>query len=41
MTGPGHGAAFRKALGDGPTGAALRAAALAKAGAELGEGCGK
>ena len=31
ILGPGHGAQARKQLGDGPTGKALRAAALAKA----------
>jgi hypothetical protein len=41
VTGPGHGADRRKALGDGPTGHELRAAGLAKAGAALGEGCKK
>jgi hypothetical protein len=41
VTGEGHGAAFRAQLGDGPTGRALRAAALAKASAGLGEGCPK
>jgi hypothetical protein len=41
ITGPGHGADRRKALGDGPTGHELRAAGLAKAGAALGEGCTK
>ena len=32
VLGPGHGAKAREALGDGPTGAQLRAAGLAKAG---------
>lgn len=32
ILGPGHGDSARKALGDGPTGAELRAAGLAKAG---------
>jgi hypothetical protein len=41
VTGPGHGEAFRKRLGDGPVGHELRAAAKAKAGAGVGEGCGK
>jgi len=41
VTGPGHGADRRKALGDGPIGHDLRAAGLAKAGAELGQGCTK
>ena len=39
ITGPGHGEKFRKTLGDGPTGGALRKAALAKAGSSLGAGC--
>ncbi len=39
VTGPGHGEAFRKSLGDGPTGHELRQAGLAKAGATLGKGC--
>lgn len=39
VTGPGHGEAFRKKLGDGPTGHALRKAALEKAGASIGQGC--
>jgi hypothetical protein len=39
VTGPGHGEAFRKELGDGPTGHQLRSAALKKAGASIGEGC--
>ena len=41
VTGPGHGQALRAQLGDGPTGHALRAAALEKAGRELGPGCQK
>jgi hypothetical protein len=41
VTGPGHGQALRAELGDGPTGRELRAAALAKAGRELGAGCAK
>jgi len=39
VLGPGHGAARRKQLGDGPTGASLRKAALDKAGRTLGAGC--
>ncbi|HET9622664.1 MAG TPA: multiheme c-type cytochrome [Kofleriaceae bacterium] len=39
ITGPGHGEAKRKELGDGPTGGALRKAALAKAGTTMGAGC--
>lgn len=39
ILGPNHGADRRKALGDGPTGHELRAAGLAKAGKNLGEGC--
>jgi hypothetical protein len=39
VLGPGHGAARRKQLGDGPTGAQLRKAALDKAGRALGAGC--
>ncbi len=38
VLGPGHGEALRTQLGDGPTGAALRKAALEKAG-RLGAGC--
>lgn len=38
ITGPGHGEALRKQLGDGPTGGELRKAALAKAG-KFGPGC--
>jgi hypothetical protein len=41
IVGPGHGDAFRKSLGDGPTGHQLRSTALDKAGRELGEGCSK
>lgn len=41
VTGPGHGEALRKQLGDGDTGRELRAAALARAGRELGQGCRK
>jgi hypothetical protein len=39
VTGPGHGDTFRKTLGDGPTGAQLRQAALDKAGRSIGAGC--
>lgn len=39
VTGPGHGEAFRKQLGDGPTGRELRRAGLEKAGAQIGAGC--
>jgi hypothetical protein len=39
VLGPGHGEARRKKLGDGPTGAQLRKAALDKAGRTLGAGC--
>lgn len=39
VVGPGHGEARRKQLGDGPTGAQLRKAALDKAGRSLGAGC--
>lgn len=39
VTGPGHGEAYRKRLGDGPTGDELRRAALERAGAAIGEGC--
>jgi hypothetical protein len=39
VTGPGHGQTLRAKLGEGPTGRALRQAALDKAGRELGEGC--
>jgi cytochrome c5 len=38
IVGPGHGEAVRKKLGDGPTGAQLRKAALDKAGRTLGPG---
>jgi hypothetical protein len=41
VTGKGHGEALRAKLGNGPTGQALRAAALAKAGAAIGAGCPK
>jgi hypothetical protein len=41
VTGPGHGEAFRKTLGDGTTGRELRKAALDKAGEGVGAGCGK
>jgi hypothetical protein len=41
VTGKGHGEAFRKSLGDGPTGFALRSAALARAAQAIGEGCDK
>jgi hypothetical protein len=39
IVGPGHGEELRKKLGDGPTGAQLRKAALDKAGRELGARC--
>ena len=39
IVGPGHGEAVLKKLGDGPTGAQLRKAALDKAGRTLGAGC--
>ena len=39
VVGPGHGEDRRKKLGDGPTGAQLRKAALDKAGRTLGAGC--
>ena len=39
VTGPGHGEKYRKTLGDGPTGAQLRKAALDKAGRARGAGC--
>ncbi len=39
IVGPGHGPELRKKLGDGPTGASLRKAALDKAGKHLGAGC--
>ena len=39
VTGPGHGEALRKKLGDGPTGHELRSAALLKAGRGLGANC--
>jgi hypothetical protein len=41
VTGPGHGAAFREKLGEGPTGHELRRAALEKAGLTIGAGCKK
>jgi hypothetical protein len=41
ILGPGHGEAARKKLGDGPTGAQLRKAALDKAGRTLGAGCSR
>ncbi len=41
VTGPGHGEALRKKLGDGPTGSQLRKAALDKAGRTLGAGCSR
>ena len=41
VTGPGHGDAFRQKLGNGPTGNALRSAALARAGRSMGAGCTK
>jgi hypothetical protein len=41
VTGPGHGAEFRKQLGDGPTGLELRRAGLEKAGRAIGAGCRK
>ncbi len=41
IVGEGHGAEFRKTLGDGPTGGQLRKAALEKAGTLLGAGCKK
>jgi hypothetical protein len=41
VTGPGHGEKLRARLGDGPTGHALRAAALAKAEKGLGANCPK
>lgn len=41
IVGPGHGAALRAKLGDGPTGHQLRSAALDKAGRTLGAGCTK
>jgi hypothetical protein len=39
VLGPGHGEARRKQLGDGPTGAQLRKAAIDKAGRTMGAGC--
>ena len=41
VLGPGHGEKMRAELGDGPTGHAVRSAALEKAGRELGAGCVK
>jgi len=41
VTGKGHGEKFRATLGDGPVGHELRAAALEKAGREVGAGCEK
>jgi hypothetical protein len=41
ILGPGHGEERRKALGDGPTGHALRKVALDKAGKARGAGCTK
>ncbi|HEY8142156.1 MAG TPA: multiheme c-type cytochrome [Kofleriaceae bacterium] len=41
VTGKGHGETFRATLGDGPVGHELRAAALEKAGREVGAGCEK
>ena len=41
VTGKGHGEAFRATLGEGPVGRELRAAALEKAGREVGAGCAK
>lgn len=41
ILGPGHGAAAREALGDGPTGHQLRQAGLAKAASSIGAGCPK
>jgi cytochrome c554/c'-like protein len=41
VTGPGHAAKLRQKLGDGPTGHELRAAALAKAGKDIGANCPK
>jgi hypothetical protein len=41
IVGPGHGERLRKQLGDGPTGAQLRKAALDKAGRALGAGCSR
>lgn len=39
ITGPGHAPKFRAKLGDGPTGASLRKAALDKAGKAIGANC--
>lgn len=41
VTGKGHGEAFRAGLGDGPVAHELRAAALERAGREVGAGCEK
>lgn len=41
ILGKGHGEGRRLALGDGPTGASLRAAGLAKAAKSIGQGCPK
>jgi hypothetical protein len=41
VTGKGHGEAFRAKLGEGPVAHTLRAAALEKAGREVGAGCQK
>ncbi len=41
ITGEGHGADRRKALGDGETGLQLRSAALKKAGQRIGDNCPK
>jgi hypothetical protein len=41
VTGPGHAAALRKALGEGPTGHELRQTALEAAGRGIGAGCTK
>jgi len=41
MTGPGHGEAFRRKLGEGKTGHEMRSAALEKAGRTLGANCKK
>ena len=41
VTGPGHGEAFRKQLGPGPTGRELRQKALDVAGRSIGAGCPK
>ena len=41
VTGKGHGEAFRKNLGEGPTGLELRSTALKKAGLSIGTNCPK